>query len=68
MRKKGRRCTEKHLINRRGYADNYIIPKFGGSQPGEITRREIDNWLLELKKPKGGELAGRIAGAYVGGH
>jgi integrase len=58
MRKKGHHYTEAYLANRRGYVDNYIIPEFGGSQPGEITRRQIDNWLLELKKPKGGELAG----------
>jgi integrase len=38
--------------------ENYIIPEFGDCQPGKIRRREIDNWLLSLKKKNGAELAG----------
>jgi integrase len=58
MKKKGHHYTDKYLANRRGYVDNYIIPEFGGFQPGEITRREIDDWLLNLKKKSGADLAG----------
>ncbi|MDR2394452.1 MAG: hypothetical protein LBD93_09920 [Treponema sp.] len=58
MRKKGRHYTEKYLLNRRGYVRNYILPEFGEVQPATITRREIDNWLLDLKNPAGRELAG----------
>jgi integrase len=58
MEKKGRHYTEKYLMNRRGYVDNYIVPAFGRSSPKDINRREIDNWLLDLKKTNGRELAG----------
>jgi hypothetical protein len=49
-----------------GYLENYIIPEFGGFQPGRITRREIDDWLLVLKKKSGAELAGGSVGAEAG--
>jgi integrase len=60
MKKKGHRYTEKYLINRRGYVENYIMPAFGDSLPQDISRREIDNWLLDLKKSSNNttELAG----------
>jgi hypothetical protein len=58
MKKKGHHYTDKYLVNRQGYVDNYIIPEFGGFQPGSITRREIDDWLLNLKKKNDAELAG----------
>ncbi|MDR2662258.1 MAG: hypothetical protein LBC31_04600, partial [Treponema sp.] len=58
MKKKGHRYTDKYLANRRGYLENYIIPEFGGFQPGKITRREIDNWLLNLSRKNGADLAG----------
>jgi integrase len=58
MQKKGHHYTAKYLLNRRGYVENYVIPAFGGSLPGAITRREIDNWLLDLKGDSGRELAG----------
>jgi hypothetical protein len=58
MRKKGHHYTDKYLLNRRGYVNNYIIPAFGEAQPGNITRREIDNWLLDLKNSSDRELAG----------
>jgi hypothetical protein len=38
MRKKGRHYTDKYLLNRQGYVNNYIIPEFGGSRPGLRTR------------------------------
>jgi integrase len=58
MRKKGHQYTDKYLVNRRGYVNNYIIPEFGAFQPGSITRREIDDWLLNLKKTSGAEMSG----------
>jgi integrase len=61
MKKKGHHYTDKYLANRRGYVENYIVPEFGDCRPGQIRRREIDNWLLTLKKKKGSgqaELAG----------
>jgi integrase len=58
MKKKGHHYTGKYLLNRQGYVNNYIIPAFGDRRPDTITRREIDDWLLDLKKKKQGELAG----------
>jgi integrase len=58
MRKKGHHYTSKYLLNRRGYVENYIIPAFGEALPRTISRREIDNWLLDLKGNSGRELAG----------
>jgi integrase len=58
MRKKGRNFTRMHLKNRQGFVDNHFIPAFGKSLPGSITRRAIDNWLLDLKNRKGSDMAG----------
>jgi integrase len=58
MCKKGHHYTDKYLLNRQGYVNNYIIPAFGERRPDTITRREIDDWLLDLKKKSRGELAG----------
>jgi hypothetical protein len=58
MRQKGHHYTAKYLMNRRGYVENYIIPEFREAVPGNITRQEIDDWLLALKKSNGKELAG----------
>jgi integrase len=58
MRKKGRHYIAKYLLDRCAYVENYIIPEFGETLPGNITRREIDDWLLALKKPNGEQLAG----------
>jgi integrase len=58
MLKKGRRYTAKYLRTRQGFVDNYIVPAFGSVQPGAITRRAIDNWLMDLKGLSGNNLAG----------
>jgi integrase len=58
MKKKGHHYTDKYLLNRRGYVENYIIPEFGDCRPESIQRREIDDWLLSLKKKNGNEPAG----------
>jgi hypothetical protein len=57
MRKKGHHYTDRYILNRRGYVYNYIIPAFGEAHPADITRREIDNWFLDLKNSAGRELA-----------
>jgi hypothetical protein len=56
--KKGKHYTVKSFANRRGYIHNYIIPAFGEVQPGKIKRRDIDDWLLDLKNSAGRELSG----------
>lgn len=53
MREKGHVYTEKYLETRQGYLDNYIAPEFGDCAPSEITRRQIDDWLLTLKRQSG---------------
>jgi integrase len=58
MYEKGHHYSEKYLSTRQGHLDNYIIPAFGNFNPGEIKRREIDNWILSLKRSDGRRLAG----------
>ncbi len=48
MREKGHTFVAKHLEVRQGHVDNYILPEFGGREPQELSRREIDDWLIEL--------------------
>ncbi|GHV73275.1 hypothetical protein AGMMS49940_05770 [Spirochaetia bacterium] len=60
MEKKGHHFIAKYLSTRQGYVDKYIVPGFGDMQPGKITRRQIDDWLLDLKKaPRRGSAATR---------
>lgn len=54
MRKKGHVYTRRYLETRQGYLDNYVIPEFGDDDPREITRRQIDDWLLSLGRASGG--------------
>jgi integrase len=58
MRMKGHGYPEKYLAGRQGHLNTYVIPAFGLCNPKEIKRREIDQWLLYLKKPDGRPLAG----------
>jgi integrase len=58
MSAKGHHYSRKYLITRRGHLENYIIPAFGHLKPAGIKRRDIDNWILELRRPDGRRLAG----------
>jgi integrase len=58
MRMKGHVYPEKYLAGRQGHLDMYVIPAFGDCRPLDIKRRDIDNWLLYLKRPDGRPLAG----------
>ena len=58
MREKGHTFVDKYLLTRQGHLNKYVIPEFGECDPREIRRREVDNWLLSLKKTGGGKLAG----------
>jgi integrase len=58
MSAKGHHYSHKYLTIRRGHLENYIIPAFGGLRPADIKRRDIDNWILDLKRPDGRNLAG----------
>jgi integrase len=58
MRMKGHAYPEKYLAGRQGHLDLYVIPSFGPRKPEDIKRRDIDQWLMYLKKPDGKPLAG----------
>jgi integrase len=58
MTRKGHHYTDKYLLTRQKHLDLYAVPEFGDCQPAEIKRLEIDNWLLDLKKKNGKDLAG----------
>ena len=58
MRMKGHVYPEKYLVGRQSHLNIYVIPGFGKCKPNEIKRRDIDQWLLYLKKPNGKTLAG----------
>jgi integrase len=58
MGEKGHHYGEEYLNIRQGHLDNYVIPSFGNARPTEIKRREIDNWLLGLRRLDGGKMAG----------
>ncbi|MDR2478423.1 MAG: tyrosine-type recombinase/integrase [Treponema sp.] len=58
MRMKGHEYPSKYLAGRQGHLDVYVIPSFGSCKPEELKRRDIDQWLLYLKKPDGKPLAG----------
>jgi integrase len=58
MSAKGHYYSHKYLTTRQGYLKNYIIPAFGRLRPADIKRRDIDNWMLDLKRPDGRTLAG----------
>jgi integrase len=58
MSMKGHVYPGKYLTGRQGHLDTYVIPAFGGCRPLDIKRRDIDNWLLYLKRPDGRPLAG----------
>ncbi|MDR2797522.1 MAG: hypothetical protein LBB80_04195 [Treponema sp.] len=58
--KKGHHFIDKYLFDRQGYLDNYVVPEFEHCIPQQIERREIDDWLLDLRKKDGTELSGSI--------
>jgi integrase len=58
MTMKGHHYSGKYLGLRQGQLDRYVIPQFGGRDPWGIKRREIDLWLMGLKKNDGEDLAG----------
>jgi integrase len=58
MGMKGHHYPEKYLALRQGQLNRYVIPQFGSREPRSIKRREIDRWLMGLKKKDGKDLAG----------
>jgi integrase len=46
---KGRRPRLPYIIKQRSLLDNYILPRFGKAPVRDITRRQVDDWLLDLK-------------------
>jgi integrase len=58
MREKGRHFIGQHLRNMQAYLDNHFVPAFGDLDPREIKRRDIDDWLLGLKKLSGKKASG----------
>jgi hypothetical protein len=50
---KGHAYGDLHLKNRQAYLDNYVIPEFGETDPREIKRVQIDDWLLDLQGKSG---------------
>jgi integrase len=58
-RAKGRTFGAPHLRRCRAILDGYILPRFGSFLISTITRRQIDDWLLDLvDKKSGASLAG----------
>jgi integrase len=53
--KKGHVYGVLHLKNFQAYLDNYVIPEFGDTDPREIKRMEIDDWLINLHGKSGKE-------------
>ena len=54
MRAKGHSYVDKYLDTRQGHLDNYVIPEFGDTDPREIGRREVDDWLMRVRRKAGG--------------
>lgn len=58
-----------HLVKQRGILENYLLPRFGGMDLKEITRRQIDDWLLNLKaartrQPLQADIKNKILAAF----
>ena len=47
---KGRTFRAPYLQKMRGFVDNYLLPRFGDSPIRSIKRREIDDWLMNIKR------------------
>lgn len=51
---KGRTFTEQYLYDMRSRLENYVLPKFGPQAVQAIRPREIEDWLLGLRKAGSG--------------
>jgi integrase len=58
MRIKGHKYPQKYLAGKQGHLNTYVVPAFGSYKPADIKRRDIDQWLMHLKRPDGEPLAG----------
>lgn len=52
MKQKGHVFGQGHLKKMRANVENYIIKEFGNLSLNMVTRRSIDDWLLDLKGTK----------------